>query len=79
MLKNITRPLRATIVNLKSSEEYQNYLKKPHILNFSAGWCGPCKAMAPVLKNLEESADGKWELVKVDIDEEANADLVQKF
>ena len=60
MLRKIASPIRATIVNLKSSEEYQQYLKKPHILNFTATWCGPCKAMAPVLKNLEESADGKW-------------------
>ena len=36
---------------IKNMQEYQNLSKqlKNYILNFRAGWCDPCKQMAPIL------------------------------
>jgi thioredoxin 1 len=46
---------------LKSSE--------PVLVDFTATWCGPCKALAPVVEKLAEEAGGKFKVGKLDIDE----------
>lgn len=39
------------------------------LLDFKAGWCGPCKMMAPVIEELEKELDGKVEIEKINVDE----------
>ena len=43
---------------------------KPCIVDFYATWCGPCKALAPVLEELAKEYDGKIYIYKVDVDKE---------
>lgn len=39
------------------------------LADFWAPWCGPCKMLAPVLDELDQTAGGKVKIVKVNVDE----------
>jgi thioredoxin 1 len=49
----------------------------PVLTIFFASWCGPCKVMMPIVKNIAETAENKSKIVIIDI--EKTPGLADKF
>ena len=61
----------------KQTEEWVYEGKKPCIIDFYADWCGPCKIIAPIMKEL--AAEYKDDIIFYKIDVDAETELAAAF
>ena len=51
----------------------------PVLVDFSAEWCGPCKMMAPILKDLKDDLKEAVKVIKIDVDKSPQAASVYQI
>ena len=65
------------VFNYEQNKDWKFEGDKPCIVDFYADWCGPCKALAPLLEELQKEYGGKINIYKVDT--EAEQELAGAF
>ena len=62
--------MRAIKANDQPFEEDVLKSSEPVLVDFYAAWCGPCRVMEPVIRELGDELAGRAKVVQVDVDEE---------
>ena len=66
-----------TTVDTQAFEEVVLQSEVPVLVDFWAAWCGPCRAIAPVLDQIAAEQDGKLLIAKLNVDE--NPDIASRY
>jgi len=58
------------IYDFEKNKEWKYQDTTPAVIDFYADWCGPCKMIAPIIKDLAEEYQGKVKFYKVNTEQE---------
>lgn len=64
-------------VDTQTFDEVVLQSEVPVLVDFWAAWCGPCRAIAPVLDQIAAEQDGKLLIAKLNVDE--NPDIASRY
>lgn len=73
----------STEVEIEANDEdfeekvIENSKNLPVVVDFWAGWCGPCRILSPIISKVAKEYGGKFLLVKVNVDESSK--LAEKY
>lgn len=62
---------------MKSSFNDIIHSETPVLVDFHANWCGPCKMLAPILKDVKSELGERIKIIKIDVDK--NQSLASKY
>ena len=65
------------VLNETDFEELVLQAEVPVLVDFYADWCGPCKAMSPVVEQLAAEYEGKVKVCKINVDD--SQDIAARF
>lgn len=76
MIPLTTAKFKEDIFDYTQSQEWSYQGDMPCIIDFYADWCGPCKAVAPILDELANEYEGKVRIYRVDTEVEQELSAV---
>ena len=64
-------------ITKSSFDSIINDATKPVLVDFWASWCGPCRALSPIIEEISNELDDKMDVYKCNVEEEQ--DLAMRF